>query len=106
MPELASRIAGDRTEEEAPLDAAMWAAVAMLPERQRTAVALFYIGDRSISDVAEAMDVGEGEVVIERDTLPAYADKHGPPSGVWAHEALRIAAGQGATGFWTGIGPG
>lgn len=40
----------------------MWAAVALLPDRQRTAVALFYIGDRSISDVAEVMGVREGTV--------------------------------------------
>lgn len=57
-----ARIAGDCGPYETPLDAEMWAAVAMLPERQRTAVALFYIGDRSISDVAEAMGVHEGTV--------------------------------------------
>ncbi len=60
LPELANRIAGDSAVGEFPLDAEMWAAVAMLPKRQRTAVALFYIGDRSISDVAEAMGVREG----------------------------------------------
>lgn len=59
---LATRTAGDGTADEAPLDAETWAAVAMLPERQRTVVALFYIGDRSISDVAEAMGVREGTV--------------------------------------------
>lgn len=62
LSELAGGIAGDRTVDETPLDAEMWAAVAKLPQRQRTAVALFYIGDRSISDVAEAMGVGEGTV--------------------------------------------
>jgi RNA polymerase sigma-70 factor (ECF subfamily) len=62
LAELASRIAGDRAADESPLDAEMWAAVAMLPERQRTAVALFYIGDRSISEVAETMGVHEGTV--------------------------------------------
>lgn len=62
LSELANRIAGDDAAEEASLDAEMWAAVAMLPERQRTAVALFYIGDRSISDVAEEMGVHEGTV--------------------------------------------
>ncbi|MGH3317808.1 MAG: YgfZ/GcvT domain-containing protein [Nocardioidaceae bacterium] len=50
-----------------------------------------------VADITDSYAVvhrpGEGEVIIERDTLPAYADKHGPPSGVWAHEALRIAAG-------------
>lgn len=62
LPELASRIAGDVAAAETPLDAEMWAAVAMLPERQRTAVALFYIGDHSIDDVAEAMGVHQGTV--------------------------------------------
>lgn len=62
LPELAHRIAGDGTADHAPLDAEMWAAVATLPERQRTAVALFYIGDRSISEVAEVMGVHEGTV--------------------------------------------
>jgi len=50
-----------------------------------------------VEDITDSYAVvhrpGEGEVIIERETLPAYAEKHGPPSGVWAHEALRIAAG-------------
>ncbi|MDW3216736.1 MAG: SigE family RNA polymerase sigma factor [Ilumatobacteraceae bacterium] len=62
LSELASRIAGDAAADEMSLDGEMWAAVASLPERQRTAVALFYIGDRSISDVAEEMGVHEGTV--------------------------------------------
>ncbi len=62
LPELANRIAGDCAADDAPLDAEMWAAVAMLPARQRTAIALFYIGDRSISDVAAVMAVHEGTV--------------------------------------------
>lgn len=62
LPELARRIAGVAEPDESLLDAEMWAAVALLPERQRTAVALFYIGDHSISDVAEAMAVHEGTV--------------------------------------------
>ncbi len=60
LSELADRITG--ADDDVGLDGEMWAAVAMLPERQRTAVALFYIGDRSISDVAEAMGVHEGTV--------------------------------------------
>jgi tRNA-modifying protein YgfZ len=50
-----------------------------------------------VTDVSEEYAVvhrpGEGEVIVERASLPSYAERHGPPSGVWAHEALRIAAG-------------
>jgi tRNA-modifying protein YgfZ len=35
----------------------------------------------------------EGDVIVARASLPAYAEQHGPPSGTWAYEALRIAAG-------------
>ena len=45
-----------------PHDSEFWGAVATLPDRQRTAVALFYVGDRSVSEVAEAMGVREGSV--------------------------------------------
>lgn len=67
LSELAGRIAGPGSADEVSLDGEMWAAVAMLPVRQRTAVALFYIGDRSISDVAEAMGVHEGTVKTTLD---------------------------------------
>ena len=62
LPEFASRIAGEGASDEVVHDAATWAAVSRLPQRQRTAIALFYIGDRSISDVAEEMGRGEGTV--------------------------------------------
>ncbi|HET7328891.1 MAG TPA: folate-binding protein [Nocardioidaceae bacterium] len=32
-------------------------------------------------------------VLVERSSLPAYAEEHGPPAGIWAAEALRIAGG-------------
>ena len=38
----------------------VWAHVRALPERQATAVALFYLGDLSIADLAEAMGCAEG----------------------------------------------
>jgi tRNA-modifying protein YgfZ len=35
-----------------------------------------------------------GEVsFIDRATLPAYVEEHGPPAGIWAAEALRISSG-------------
>ncbi|MPZ62622.1 MAG: folate-binding protein [Propionibacteriales bacterium] len=36
---------------------------------------------------------GHGDAIIRRDSLQSYADDAGPPSGTWAFEALRIAAG-------------
>ena len=62
LPELSRQqdLAGDVAA--APHDNEFWGAVATLPVRQRTAVALYYVGDRSISDVAEAMGIREGSV--------------------------------------------
>jgi folate-binding protein YgfZ len=31
--------------------------------------------------------------LVERTALTSYAEEHGPPAGIWAAEALRIAAG-------------
>ncbi len=43
-------------------DLAFWAAVRSLPHRQAQAVALFYLEDRSVADVAEILDMSEGTV--------------------------------------------
>jgi RNA polymerase sigma-70 factor (ECF subfamily) len=43
-------------------DPELWSAVRRLPERQRTAVGLFYIADLKISEVAAAMGVSSGTV--------------------------------------------
>lgn len=58
--ELAGRTAA--TSNAAPFDVEFWSAVGTLPTRQRTAVALFYVGDRSVHEVAEVMGVSEGSV--------------------------------------------
>ncbi len=42
--------------------AELWAAVRGLPIRQAQAVALFYLGDRSVAAVAELMELSEGAV--------------------------------------------
>ena len=42
--------------------AELWAAVRALPDRQAQAVALFYLGDRSLAGVAELMNLSEGAV--------------------------------------------
>jgi RNA polymerase sigma-70 factor (ECF subfamily) len=41
---------------------AFWAAVRLLPERQRDSVVLHYAGDRSVADVAAILGVPEGTV--------------------------------------------
>jgi folate-binding protein YgfZ len=43
------------------------------------------------AEYALVHDASEGPTLVERATL---ADRLGEPSGVWAHEALRIAAGR------------
>ena len=39
-----------------------WAAVRALPDRQRAAVALHYVEDMSVADVATALEIAEGTV--------------------------------------------
>jgi RNA polymerase sigma-70 factor (ECF subfamily) len=39
-----------------------WSAVRSLPDRQRAAVALHYLEDMSVADVAAALDIAEGTV--------------------------------------------
>ena len=61
-PALASALKTRPVTASLPFDSDFWAAVATLPDRQRTAVALSYVGDRSIGQVAEVMRVTEGSV--------------------------------------------
>ncbi|WP_420453375.1 RNA polymerase sigma factor [Ilumatobacter sp.] len=72
LPELARQLDRGPSPDVAALDAETWAAVAALPERQRIAIAIFYIGDRSVRDVAEAMGVHEGTV---KTTLHAARER-------------------------------
>jgi RNA polymerase sigma-70 factor, ECF subfamily len=62
LPELAREADRVRVVVDAPFDSEFWAAVATLSDRQRTAVALFYVGDRSVRHVAEVMEIREGSV--------------------------------------------
>jgi RNA polymerase sigma-70 factor, ECF subfamily len=45
-----------------PTDEQFWDAVRALPERQRAAVALHYLEDMAVADVAEVLDVAAGTV--------------------------------------------
>lgn len=44
------------------VDTGLWSAVGHLPERQRTAVGLYYIADLPVSEIGAAMGVSEGTV--------------------------------------------
>ena len=45
-----------------PESARFWSAVRALPDLQRSAVALYYLEDRSVAEVADALDVPAGTV--------------------------------------------
>ena len=57
---LARQVAPMPTSE--PLVDEFWAAVRMLPKRQMTAVALRYVDDLSVEEIAEILGVAEGTV--------------------------------------------
>jgi RNA polymerase sigma-70 factor (ECF subfamily) len=45
-----------------PFDLELWQQVRILPVKQRTAIALRYVGDLTLREVAEAMHVSEGTI--------------------------------------------
>jgi RNA polymerase sigma-70 factor (ECF subfamily) len=45
-----------------PPDAGFWAAVRALPERQAQVVALHYLEDRSVADIAAVLNISDGAV--------------------------------------------
>jgi RNA polymerase sigma-70 factor, ECF subfamily len=59
-----SRMRHHEPQSPAPSDDVMlfWSAVRELPERPRLAVALYYAGDRTVADIAGALDVPEGTI--------------------------------------------
>jgi RNA polymerase sigma-70 factor, ECF subfamily len=60
-----ARLDGHRTVVVEPIhaaDAALWAAVRTLPRRQAQAVALHYVTDMSVADVARALGCSEGTI--------------------------------------------
>ena len=48
----------------APPDEALWSAVRSLPKRQAQAVALHYLEDRSVDDIAAVLDIAAGTVKV------------------------------------------
>jgi RNA polymerase sigma-70 factor, ECF subfamily len=61
---LLARLRGRRQDfdELAPDDAEFWRAVGALAPRQRAVVALFYVDDRSVAQIAEALGIAAGTV--------------------------------------------
>jgi len=53
---------GDDFVELAPVDAEFWRAVAALPQRQREVIALHYVDDLAIADIATALEIATGSV--------------------------------------------
>lgn len=51
-------------EDVTPPDDQFWAALRSLPERQRQAVALHYLEDRSVAQIAAVLDVAENTVKV------------------------------------------
>ena len=45
-----------------PVDADFWKAVAALPDRQRQVIALHYVDDLTVADIATALDIASGTV--------------------------------------------
>jgi RNA polymerase sigma factor (sigma-70 family) len=46
----------------APVDAEFWRAVAALPQRQREVIALHYVEDLTVADIALALEIAPGSV--------------------------------------------
>jgi RNA polymerase sigma-70 factor (ECF subfamily) len=53
---------GDTFTELAPVDAEFWRAVGALPQRQREVIALHYVDDLAIADIAVALGIAPGSV--------------------------------------------
>ena len=61
---LASVPADDVHRDELPPDDSFWAALRSLPERQAHAVALHYLEDLPVSEIARVLDIAEGTVKV------------------------------------------
>jgi RNA polymerase sigma-70 factor (ECF subfamily) len=53
---------GDTFTELAPVDAEFWRAVAALPRRQREVIALHYVEDLAVADIATSLEIAPGSV--------------------------------------------
>jgi folate-binding protein YgfZ len=54
-----------------------------------------------LSALAVVHRAGRGDVFVQRSALAGLPESDGPPSGMWAYEALRIAAGRARIGLDT-----
>lgn len=64
-----------------PRDDALWAAVRCLPPRQRAAVALRYVDDLSVAEIASAMGCAEGTAkALLHQGRTTLADRLGEPT--------------------------
>ena len=55
---------GQQTEETALVDPAFWSAVSALPSRQREVVALYYVDDLPVGEIAARLGCAEGTVKV------------------------------------------
>lgn len=78
------RVEGAHTVEFHLPDDGLWAAVAALPPKQRAAVALFYLEDLTIADIADVLDCAPGTAKAHlhqgRTALRAALSPQGRPS--------------------------
>ncbi len=90
-----SPITADALPQSAAEHEPVWQAVAELPRKQRAAIALLYLEDRSIDEIADILDVAPSTVRVHlhrarqtlRDQLPGFdpgprsASPHSSPTG-------------------------
>lgn len=83
-----ARLRGRRFEfvELVPVDAELWTAVRALPPRQRAVVALYYLEDRSIDDIAQLLEIAPGTAKSTlHDARKALARSLGTTDGEETH---------------------
>jgi RNA polymerase sigma factor (sigma-70 family) len=75
------RVVRAESESNALPDDHLWSLVRDLPDQQRRAVALYYVGDLSVADVADAMECSEGTVKTHLSRARAHLAQRYPMEG-------------------------